>query len=213
MTDPVAIAVFARAPIPGQAKTRMIPRLGADGAAELQRRLLSRTVATAIAARLGTVSLWCAPSCNHPDFAAYRDQRGLPLFEQQGPDLGARMRHAFSVLCADGPVLLVGTDCPALTVSTLKRAAEVLHAGRDAVFLPAEDGGYVLIGLRDEEPSLFDNVPWGSDQVMAETRRRLSHLGWRWEEPEVLWDVDRPNDLDRLRFSGLVDAGFWKTVP
>lgn len=206
MTEPVAIAVFAKAPIPGLAKTRMIPRLGEEGAAELQRRLLRRTLQSACEAQLGPVSLWCAPTCDHPDFAACRDSWGLSLFQQQGEDLGARMLQAFSNLCRQGPTVLIGTDCPALTPSGLVRAAAVLRSGLDAVFLPAEDGGYVLIGLRRPVPALFGHMPWGTDRVMAETRRRLSRLGLRWEEPEVLWDVDRPADLDRLAASGLLEA-------
>ncbi|QSA96328.1 TIGR04282 family arsenosugar biosynthesis glycosyltransferase [Methylococcus sp. EFPC2] len=208
----VAVAVFAKAPIPGLAKTRMIPRLGAEGAADLQRRLLGWTLETAVAAELGPVSLWCAPSCDHPVFAAHRDGFGLRLFEQRGEDLGARMLHAFSALCAESPVLLVGTDCPALTAHTLRSAAQALLCGKDAVFLPAEDGGYVLIGLSKPEPALFENMPWGTDRVMAETRARLSGLGLNWTEPETLWDVDRPEDLDRLADSGLFDDGYDRRV-
>ena len=209
-TEPtsVAIAVFARAPIPGQAKTRLIPRLGAQGAAELQRWLLRRTLETAVAARLGPVSLWCAPSREHPVFAACREERGLELFEQRGGDLGARMLHAFSALCPQGPVLLIGTDCPALSIAALRRAAAALREGRDAVLIPAEDGGYVMIGLHRAEPRLFDAMPWGTGGVMTATRRRLRELGWRWAEPKTLWDVDRPEDFNRLRASGLLDDGF-----
>lgn len=205
--ESITIAVFAKAPIPGQAKTRLIPRLGAEGAADLQRRLLRRTLETAVGARLGPVSLWCAPSCAHPVFTAYRDDWGLSLFEQQGDDLGARMLHTFKVLCVEGPVLLIGTDCPALGMATLQRAASILREGQDAVFLPAEDGGYVLIGLRRPGSSLFIDMPWGTERVMMETRRHLTRLGWQWAEPEILWDVDRPEDFDRLRASGLVDDG------
>jgi hypothetical protein len=206
--QPVTVAIFAKAPIPGQVKTRLIPRLGVQGAADFQHRLLRRTLEMAFDAQLDSVSLWCTPSCAHPVFAACREAWGLALSEQRGDDLGARMLHAFSTLCPKGPVLLVGTDCPLLTVITLRRAAEALRAGRDAVFLPAEDGGYVLIGLHQPEPLLFENMPWGTHRVMAETRSRLSQLGWRWAEPEVLWDVDRPEDIDRLRASGLLDDWF-----
>jgi len=207
---PVSIAVFAKAPIPGLAKTRLIPPLGVQGAADLQRALLRRTVEAAVAARLGPVSLWCMPSRDHPVFSMHRDESGLSLHEQTGEDLGARMLDAFAVLCAEGPTLLVGTDCPALTVAALRSAATALRAGMDAVFLPAEDGGYVLVGLRKPAPLLFEGIPWGMETVMAETRERLSRLGWRWAEPEVLWDVDRPEDLDRLRDSGLMDDWFAK---
>lgn len=147
-----------------------------------------------------------------PGFRRMPRRMGVGAVPTRGDDLGARMLHAFSVLCADGPALLVGTDCPALTVSKLRRAAEVLREGKDAVFLPAEDGGYILIGLRKPDPALFENMPWGTERVMAETRRRLIRLGWRWAEPEMLWDVDRPDDLDRLRASGLLGDGFGETA-
>ena len=209
--EKIAIAVFAKAPIPGLAKTRMIPKLGAVGAAGLQKTLLQRTLKTVVAAQLGPVSLWCAPSRDHPAFRACQDEWGVSLFDQQGADLGMRMLQAFSVLCPDGPVLLVGTDCPALSVATLQLAADALRGSKDAVFLPAEDGGYVLIGLRRPEPLLFTDMPWGTDRVMAETRERLSRLGWHWVEPAILWDVDRPEDLDRLRASGLLDEWFRET--
>ena len=204
--DIPAIAVFAKAPIPGQAKTRLIPALGAAGAARLQARLLWRTLETARAARLGGVSLWCHPDCGHPDFAACRAAFGTELFEQRGADLGERMLSAFAALCPSGPVLLIGTDCPALSANALRLAADTLRAGREAVFLPAEDGGYALVGLRQPHPLLFGAMPWGTGQVMAETRARLARLRWRWAEPLRVWDVDHPEDLLRLRTSGLLQS-------
>ena len=99
---------------------------------------------------------------------------------------------------------MIGTDCPALTAGELRAAAKALQAGNDAVFVPAEDGGYVLIGLRHPIASLFYGIPWGTDQVMDHTRARLRSAGLRWQELAPLWDVDRPEDLDRLRASGLM---------
>ncbi len=93
--------------------------------------------------------------------------------------------------------LLIGTDCPALTGKHLRAAASAL-ADHDAVLIPAEDGGYVLIGLTHAVPELFTDMPWGSAGVAAETRARLAHLGLRWRELDALWDVDRPEDLARL---------------
>jgi glycosyltransferase A (GT-A) superfamily protein (DUF2064 family) len=85
-----------------------------------------------------------------------------------------------------------------LTAQHLRLSASALAAGDDAVLLPAEDGGYVLIGLRGPRPEVFEGVAWGSERVLAETRARLRALGLRWSEPATLWDVDRPEDLDRL---------------
>ena len=100
--------------------------------------------------------------------------------------------------------LLIGTDCPALTATELRAAGLALAEGNDAVFIPAEDGGYVLIGLRRPIDSLFDGVPWGSDRVMDHTRESLRRVGLRWRELSPSWDVDRPEDADRLRASGLM---------
>ncbi len=193
-----AIAVLARAPVPGAAKTRLVPRLGADGAAALQRRLTLRTLATATAAALGPVALFCAPDRHHAFFGECEERFGIPLRDQCAGDLGARMLQAFAALLPGrGRVLLVGTDCPALTAAHLARAAALLD-GHDAVVWPAEDGGYVLIGLRRPAPELFTGIDWGSARVMAQTRERLRRLGWRWAEAEPLWDVDRAEDYDRL---------------
>ncbi len=199
------IAVFARAPVAGEAKSRLIPSLGAERAAELQHRLLRRSLCTALSAKLGPVSLWCAPHCMHPAFIACAEQFDVPLFAQRGADLGARMFDAFSELCERGSTILIGTDCPALTAFDMRAAAEGLMQGQDAAFIPAEDGGYVLVGLGRPIASLFDSMPWGSDQVMAETRLRLRRARARWLELPASWDVDRPEDYDRLEASGLMN--------
>jgi uncharacterized protein len=194
----VDIAVFAKAPEPGLAKTRLIPALGAQGAARLQRQLTRRAVLTAQRAALGSVTLWCTPHTQHRFFRALRRCTGVACARQPSGDLGHRMLHAFRAQCGRGPLLLIGTDCPALTPDDLRSAAQALRDGDDAVFLPAEDGGYVLVGLRRPQPAVFDGVSWGTEWVMAETRTRLCAERLHWCEPRVLWDVDRPADLPRL---------------
>lgn len=200
----VDIAVFARAPVAGQAKTRLIPMLGAEGAAELQHAMTRRALSTAFAANVGPVSLWCAPDCEHPAFVTCSQQLGVPLFPQHGADLGMRMFHTFVQLCPQRAALVIGTDCPALTADTLRAAAKILLDGNDAVMIPAEDGGYVLIGLRHPVASLFYGIAWGRDTVMVETRERLRRAGLRYQELAPSWDVDRPEDLDRLRASSVM---------
>jgi glycosyltransferase A (GT-A) superfamily protein (DUF2064 family) len=101
-------------------------------------------------------------------------------------------------------VLLIGTDCPALDVAALRAAAAALEAGDDAVLVPAEDGGYVLVGLARPVAALFDRIAWGSDRVMRESRERLRAAGLRWRELAPSWDVDRPEDLARLAASGIM---------
>ena len=195
-SEPMAIAVFSKAPRAGETKTRLIPALGAAGAARLQRRLCLQSLDLACRAAHGKVTLWAAPDHRQRFFRAVQAQRGIALRSQTGSDLGERMSNAF--VAHAGPLLLIGTDCPALTEVHLEAAATALHEGHDAVFIPAEDGGYVLVGLRRPLPRLFEGIDWGSDQVMAQTRERLIAQGLRWAEPVTLWDVDRPEDLPRL---------------
>jgi rSAM/selenodomain-associated transferase 2/rSAM/selenodomain-associated transferase 1 len=202
----VAIAILAKAPIPGLAKTRLIPALGAEGAATLQGRLLERAVDVALdaaqQAKLGPVTLWCAPDCTHPAFTAQAERPGLGLAAQPTGDLGERMLAAVRATPRDSKgTLVIGTDCPALTIEHLHAAASAL-ADHDAVLIPAEDGGYVLIGLRQAIPELFTDMPWGSVEVAAETRARLTRLGLFWRELDPLWDVDRPEDIVRLQALG-----------
>lgn len=200
-----ALALFARAPIAGQAKTRLIPRFGADAAARLQRLLIRRAVRTARDADVGSVSLWCTPNCRHTDFVAVRRDLGIRLREQKGNELGERMFNAFGALCrGGGPALLMGTDAPALTALILTEAADALLDGADAVFVPAEDGGYAVVGLRRPVAALFDGIPWGTSRVMDETRRRLCRARVSWRELARCWDVDRPEDVDRLLESGIM---------
>jgi rSAM/selenodomain-associated transferase 1 len=201
MNDPVAVAVLAKAPLPGFAKTRLIPALGADGAASLQARLVERAVATACAAVIGPVTLWATPDENHPLFQAIGAHLGVALARQGDGDLGARMLAA--IAAANAPALVIGTDCPALTLDHLRAAADVLRGGGDAVVIPTEDGGYALIGMRAPAHALFSDMHWSAPGVMDETRRRLRALGLTWQEPVTLWDVDLPEDLERLREIGL----------
>jgi hypothetical protein len=191
----VGVAILSKAPIPGRVKTRLIPALGAAGAADLQRWLLRRTVAMALAADVGPVTLWCDGDPQHADFALCGAFDSVALRCQPEGDLGVRMLAALQE--SSMPALVIGTDCPALTAAHLRVAAQQLSK-HDAVLLSAEDGGYVLIGTVQPRPELFAGVDWGTARVMTQTRERLLSTGLRWSEPAMLWDVDRPEDLARL---------------
>jgi rSAM/selenodomain-associated transferase 1 len=199
--DPVAVAILAKAPLPGLAKTRLAPVLGADGAASLQARLIERVVTTAQAAAVGPVTLWATPDHHHPVFQTIAALLGVALAVQPDGDLGARMMAA--IAAAGGPAMVVGTDCPGLTPEHLRAAARALVDGVDVVIVPVDDGGYGLIGMRRPQPALFDGMTWSTSSVMAESRRRLTRLGLSWREPARLWDVDVPADLERLAGVGL----------
>lgn len=195
------IIVFAKAPVAGRAKTRLIPALGASAAAALHGRLVEHTLAWSVAARLAPVQLHCAPDVGHPLFVRCASRFGIELRDQQGDGLGERMYHAL-VTALEGAerVLLVGSDCPWMDAGYLGRAIEVLGDGEgEAVVGPAEDGGYVLVGLRRPRPELFHAIPWGGAEVLARTRDRAVAAGIRLHELEPLPDLDRPEDLARLK--------------
>jgi rSAM/selenodomain-associated transferase 1 len=188
------IAILARAPIPGLAKTRLMPALGAHGAAVLQEQLTELAVETAIAAAIGPAILWATPDESH---SAFRDLAGrfpIALARQPDGDLGQRILAAFEA----GAGLVFGSDCPVLTPVHLRNAAAALQ-DNDLAIIPADDGGYVLIAMTKPHPALFTDIAWGGSRVMQETRRRASTAGLRMHEFASLWDVDRPDDLERLR--------------
>lgn len=200
----VAVGVFAKAPVPGAVKTRLAGVLGADSAASLHAGLVRHALGTATQAAVGPVTMWCLPDASHAFFERCRDEFGVRLETQRGADLGERMRNAFEPAWASGAsLILIGADCPALTAPHLKGAAEALRA-KDAVLVPAEDGGYVLVGLARALPEIFADVAWGTAAVMAQTRQRLAAAGATWTELETLWDVDRPEDYARLQREGLL---------
>jgi rSAM/selenodomain-associated transferase 1 len=189
----IDIAVLAKAPAPGLAKTRLIPSIGAHAAAVLQARLTERTIETAVVAGVGSVTLWCTPDCTHASFRALQAQLGIALRQQPDGDLGARMLAAMQ----SGPTLVIGTDCPAFTPAHLQDAACAL-AEYDAVLIAAEDGGYVLIGTNAPQPGLFEGIAWGAAHVAAQTRARATALGLRLHECPALWDIDTEDDLARM---------------
>lgn len=190
------IQVFAKAPVPGQAKTRLIPALGAAGAARLHAALVRDTLALLVGQVPYAVELWCAPDTRHAFFGVCATDFGVPLQAQLEGDLGARMHHALCDGLSRYPwVLLLGCDCPLLQVDDVIAAAMHLQNGSDAVLGPAVDGGYYLLGLRQAAPSLFDAMPWGGDQVMSLTAARLTAAELNWQTITRHRDLDRPEDL------------------
>ncbi len=193
-TTPVSISILAKAPIPGLAKTRLIRAIGAHAAAVLQERLTERTVATAFAAGTGPVTLCCDPDATHDTFLKMVARMKITLRPQPQGDLGARMLAA--VATTTGPVLVIGTDCPALTEAHLRSAALALRDGNDVVLIPSERGGYVLLGMRKAHPALFSKIAGGS--ILADTRARIIEQRLMLVERPPLWDVDTEIDLARL---------------
>ena len=199
------ILVFTRVPEPGMVKTRLMPLLGAHGAARLHRRLIEHTLEQAASALAGPVELWCSPAPSGAFLGDCARRYSASLHVQTGGDLGERMLHAFErALRIARHVVLVGTDCAVLKAAHISAAVSALAAGSEAVFCPAEDGGYALIGLTRCDRNLFAGLHWGGPHVMAHTRERLRQAGMRWTELATLWDIDRPEDYQRLIAEGLL---------
>jgi len=195
MNKDCAIIVFAKAPIPGFAKTRLAPTLGDDGAARLAARMLDESLKQVIASGIGPVELCCTPDMMHPVFIDARERYGIILTEQGDGNLGNRMQRALErALQSHQRAMLMGTDAPQLYASHLRLAVESLKS-HAAVFTPVGDGGYVLLGFAHKLPALFDNIAWGSDQVMQQTRKQIASLGITHAEMPMLNDVDVPEDL------------------
>lgn len=200
------LIVFARAPEPGKVKTRLAPLLGAQRAAALHAELVARALRTALQARCGRVELHGSPRARHPFFLDCARRHGIRLRAQGAGDLGARMRRALERSLATAPcAVLIGSDCPSLRPDDLRAAVNALLGGAHAVYAPAEDGGYALVGLRRSARALFTGIPWGEARVFAATRRRLARLGWRWRRLRTVWDVDRPEDYERLQRARLLE--------
>ncbi len=202
-----AVLIFTKSPQPGRVKTRLIPLLGEQGATRLYTALLRREVAWIARETSYAMEIWATPDGSHPLLRELAGRYGLQLFPQRGGDLGARMGHAArQALTRYKRVVLLGVDCPALTAAHLLQTFHWLEAGMDAVLGPAEDGGYVLLGLNRWHPDLFQGHAWGAGEVAATTRQAMSRIGWRWQELPLLWDLDRPEDLSQLQGLGLLDS-------
>ncbi|HEC20411.1 MAG TPA: glycosyltransferase [Gammaproteobacteria bacterium] len=190
------ILVFCKAPLPGQVKTRLAEAIGQEAATTIHVHLACHCLRVAVNAQLAPVTLFCAPDVDHEFFQACRKEWGVCLQSQHGRDLGERMQHAVEEsLQQSSPVLVIGTDCPAITADYL-RTAMVFASKGDTVIGPAEDGGYVLLAMKEPRSELFTDIDWGTSQVYAQTLARISG---KVNKLDDLWDVDRLVDVRRLR--------------
>ncbi len=192
---PVRIMIFAKAPLPGLAKTRLIPSLGAEGSAQLARRMLHHTIDEALRADVGIVELCVAPDLEDPIWTKLALPASLILSTQGEGDLGMRLARASQRVTDNGEaILLIGTDCPGLTANVLRKAANSLD-GHDSCLAPVSDGGYALLGVRHHLPELYSDIPWSTHIVAELTRQRILKAGWSFFELDKLHDVDEPDDL------------------
>jgi rSAM/selenodomain-associated transferase 1 len=192
------IILFAKAPQPGLAKTRLIPALGAEGAAALARRMLETTLKRALGAQVGPVELRVTPAISDSSWCDIPIPDGVEIRAQGEGDLGARLARATqSGLELSPAVMLIGCDCPDLDSTALRQAAQTLQ-GVDVVIHPTADGGYALLGLRRFHPRLFGDIPWSTNRVAHRTIQEVSVLQWSLHVAAMFNDIDEPADLGRL---------------
>jgi rSAM/selenodomain-associated transferase 1 len=203
-SNPEYLLIFARYPTPGQVKTRLMPRLGAEGAAQLYRQMAEQTLQQAL--RLASqrslgIGVWYTGG--EADAMAAWLGPEVDYHRQPEGDLGHRLKAAFARAFAQGPgaVVAIGTDCPDLDAALLAEAFDRLEH-YPLVLGPARDGGYYLIGLVEPQPQLFEGIPWSSAAVLATTVERAHQLGLVPTYLPQLSDIDRPEDLDRWQSQG-----------
>jgi len=196
--SPVRIIVFAKALRAGFAKTRLIPALGAQGAATLARQMLSHTLQEALAADIGTVELCVTPSIADAAWNVFELPQGIAISDQGEGDLGARMARSVQRSIEQGEsIILIGTDCVAMSAGLLRGASQALR-DHDAIIHCTMDGGYALLGLNRFSRFLFSGMPWSTDAVAGITLDRIGQLGWSVHVGQMLRDVDEAQDLKYL---------------
>lgn len=196
------LIIFTRYPQPGKAKTRLIPALGAEGAAALQRQMTQHTLAQVEALRAiapVSVEIWYADGADEQQQAQQLESwlgQQWVYRPQLGDDLGERLIYATQAAFEAGmqQVVTIGTDCPDLNAAQLQQAFQLLDQ-HDLVLGPATDGGYYLIGLKRFVPELFQNIPWSSEVVLQQTVQIAENLGLSIAYLDALTDIDRPEDL------------------
>lgn len=198
MGELTPVAIFAKPPVPGRTKTRLIPALGAQGAAALHGAFVSDTLARCAEVDELAPVLSCADDGDHPALAELASGCAVERTVQPPGDLGARMAATLhDAIARAGRGLVVGTDAPTLPASLLRAAVRALERA-ELVLGPAADGGYYLVGARGRVPAVFEGVPWSTPRVLAVT---LAHAARAGATPALLppwYDVDTPDDLRLL---------------
>jgi uncharacterized protein len=196
----VAVAIMAKAPDAGAVKTRLCPPLSPREAAALARCFLRDRIAQVRTLAGVSPAVAYTPASERERFARLAPDFGLTV--QGGPHLGARIRSTLATLLAAGhrAAIAIGTDTPTLPTAVLQHAIDRIGlADVDVVLGPAEDGGYYLIGVRADHPTLFEDIPWSTSAVLEVTLQRARAAGLRTVCVSPWFDVDTPDDLTRLR--------------
>lgn len=193
------VILFTRFPVPGATKTRLIPTLGAEGAAHLHRGLTERIATCMQSPVLSDISMEvCYTGGSRDEMEEWLGPRFTYRAQCEG-DLGDRLRDSFSAAFLEGirSAIAIGSDVPGISPEILRHAVDRLKF-LDAIIGPASDGGYYLIGMSRFHPDLFDGIAWGTESVFEETMSRISACSLTHEVMVKLSDVDRPEDLDQL---------------
>jgi len=202
---PVRIIIFTKAAQPGFTKTRLIPALGRQGAADLAKQMMMHTLNQSLEANVGPVEICVTPPHTDAIWQDFAISDALEYSDQGKGDLGERLSRVTRRVIDHGEsALLIGTDCIQLTAAHLQQAKDALRYF-DSILIPATDGGYVLLGLNFFHPSLFESVRWSTDTVCTETIDRLKKLGRSVRNFPSMHDIDEPEDLKFL-------PGTWKEV-
>lgn len=192
---PFRIIIFTKAAQPGFTKTRLIPALGKQGAADLAKRMLMHTLNQSLEANIGSVEICVTPPATDAIWQDFAVSDELEYSDQGKGDLGERLSRVTQRVIDNGEsVLLIGADCTQLTATHLQQAKDTLRY-YDSILIPATDGGYVLLGLNFFHPSLFESVKWSTDTVCTETIDRLKKLGRSVRSYPSMHDIDEPKDL------------------
>jgi rSAM/selenodomain-associated transferase 1 len=184
----------------GKVKSRLAAEIGAKQALAVYQAMLARVGQLLIQSQIAAWDLWVTSNLSHKNFVSICNKTNI--YMQTGQDLGARMDAAIRQTLLKKSVesvILIGTDCPALTERYLDQALLALESGVDVVLGPAEDGGYVLVGMRRPIGAVFEDIPWGTERVMQRTLEALKAKELTYRLLDTLWDVDRPEDLARLQ--------------
>jgi len=204
LTSNSRLLIFSRYPVAGEAKTRLIPALGSEGAAQLHRRMTEYAVNIARSTHTSNPENDYAITVHYTgaqlkDFRAWLGSE-IQYKAQPSGDIGQRMEDAFKAAFNNGAdhAIGIGTDVPGLSSVVLHQAFENL-SNHDVVLGPAADGGYYLIGMNSFHPELFVGIDWGTEQVYEQTLKICTRFGLRAAELLMLNDVDRPEDLRTLR--------------
>ena len=197
------IQIFTKAPIKGQVKTRLVDCLSADQIINLYRKMLHEVITTALDSKICPVELRVALDANHDFFLPYIE-RGVTIKAQSKGDLGQRLATAFEERLDEREfVIAIGGDCVSIDSKYLLGAAKILSGRQEVVIGPAEDGGYVLMGMKHFIPDVFQDIPWGGESVLSSSIQKLEQLHIPYELLDLAWDVDTPEDY--LRYMELAN--------